>query len=51
MGELNDDYIKQCNQFLDSMSMTEEDFRNLLKKAHNMMRADAEAERSKLGMR
>lgn len=50
MGALNDDYMKQCNEFLESMSMDEEDYRNLLKKAHQKMRSEAEAERNRLGM-
>lgn len=48
MGALNDDYVRQCNQFLESMSMSEDDFRKLLKQAHQMMRSDAEAERRRL---
>lgn len=49
MGELNEDYVRQCNAFLDSMSMNEEEYRTLLRKGHQIMRVDAEAERSKLG--
>ena len=50
MGALDDDYTRQCNQFLESMSMNEEDYRKLLKKSHQIMRHDAEAERSRMGL-
>ena len=50
MGALNQDYVKQCNAFLDSMSLNEEDYRKLLKKSHQIMRADAEAERNRMGL-
>lgn len=46
MGALDTEYMEQCNAFLDSMGMNEEDYRNLLKKCHQMMRDDAEAERN-----
>ena len=46
MGVLNKDYEKQCNQFLATMNLTEEDVRKLLKKAHQLMRDDAERERN-----
>jgi hypothetical protein len=49
MGTLNEDFVKQCNAFLDSMGMDEEGYRKLLKKCHQIMRADAEAERARLG--
>jgi len=50
MGALSKEYTKQCNDFLASMGMNEEEYRQLLKKCHEMMRADAEAERSRLGL-
>ena len=50
MGEMNEDYLRQCNAFLDSMSMNETEYRSLLKKSHQIMRVDAEAERSRLGL-
>ena len=50
LGALDEDYIKQCNAFLESMSMDEAEYRNLLKKCHKLMREDAEAERSRLGL-
>jgi len=50
MGELNKEYMEQCTEFLLSMSMDEEEYRHLLKRAHQIMRADAEAERSRLGI-
>jgi hypothetical protein len=46
MGALNKDYVKQCDNFLKSMGLNEESYRDLLKKCHQMMRAEAEAERN-----
>jgi len=48
MGALNKDYIEQCNEFLASMSLNEQEYRELLKKCHLNMREEAEAERSQL---
>lgn len=45
MGELNADFISQCNAFLESMSLDETEYRKLLKKSHALLRADAEEER------
>jgi len=45
LGQLNKTFVKQCNAFLNSMGMTEDDFRELLKKTHEIMREDAERER------
>jgi len=50
MGELSQDYVEQCNAFLVSMNMDEEGYRTLLKECHELMRKDAEAERSRLGI-
>jgi hypothetical protein len=50
MGALNKEYTRQCNAFLASMGMNEEDYRRLLKKCHEIMRHDAERERSRLGL-
>ena len=50
MNAINEDYKKQCDQFLASMSMTEDDFRKLLKKGHDLMRKDAERERNLQGI-
>ena len=47
---LNKDYIDQCNAFLGSMGMTEDDYRKLLKKCHELMRQDAEDERKQYGL-
>jgi hypothetical protein len=47
MGYLDKRYVAQCDQFLASMGMSEEDYRKLLKKSHQMMRDEAEAERSR----
>lgn len=46
MGMVNTAFVKQCDAFLDSMGLDEVEFRNLLKKAHQMMREDAEKERN-----
>jgi hypothetical protein len=48
MGAINIDYKRQCDQFLASMSMTEDDYRKLLKKCHELMRKDAERQRRNL---
>jgi hypothetical protein len=45
LGQLNQKFVKQCNAFLDSMGMTEGEFRELLKVTHDIMRKDAERER------
>jgi hypothetical protein len=50
MGALNEVYIRQCNEFLASMGMDEGGFRELLKKGHQIMRREAEAERNRLGL-
>jgi len=44
MGELNHLFIKQCNDFLNSMNLSEEEYRQLLKEAHGIMRKNAESE-------
>lgn len=46
LGQLNDDFVQQCNDFLASMNMTEEQYNELLKKTHDLMRQDAEKERN-----
>ena len=45
MGVLNSDYVKQCNSFLATMGLNENEYRDLLKKAHDKMRREAERER------
>jgi hypothetical protein len=45
MGALNSDYKLQCDQFLESMNIDEDDYRKLLKRCHELMREDAERER------
>jgi hypothetical protein len=47
LGELDAAYIDQCNEFLASMGMTEDDYRKLLKKCHQIMREEAEIERNR----
>jgi hypothetical protein len=44
LGQLNQVFVKQCNAFLEGMSLTEGDFRDLLKRTHQIMREDAERE-------
>lgn len=45
LGQLNQEFVKQCDAFLESMNMTEDEFKKLLKKTHDIMRKDAERER------
>ena len=46
LGMLDKSFVKQCDAFLESMGLDENDFRTLLKKAHEMMREEAEKERN-----
>jgi hypothetical protein len=46
MGELNPQFVKETTQFLASMNMDETKFRDLLRRAHELMREEAEAERN-----
>lgn len=48
LGKMNKTFIRQCNDFLSSMGMDEEQYRKLLKKAHQIMREDAERERNSM---
>ena len=48
LGALNPVYIQQCNAFLASMGLDEEQYRELLGKAHELMREEAEAERNRV---
>ena len=48
MDAINIDYKRECDQFLASMSMTEDGYRKLLNKCHELMRKDAEGERRNL---
>eukprot|EP00559_Dactyliosolen_fragilissimus_P005429 CAMPEP_0184865976 /NCGR_PEP_ID=MMETSP0580-20130426/20087_1 /TAXON_ID=1118495 /ORGANISM="Dactyliosolen fragilissimus" /LENGTH=331 /DNA_ID=CAMNT_0027365397 /DNA_START=11 /DNA_END=1006 /DNA_ORIENTATION=+ len=48
LGQLNRKFVNQCEEFLKSMSLSESEFRELLKEAHNIMREDAERERNLL---
>jgi len=45
LGQIDKDFTNQCNAFLDSMGMSEQVFKELLKEAHKIMREDAETER------
>ena len=45
MGKLNDDFTKQCEAFLASVKMNEREYRGMLQKTHDVMRAQAERER------
>lgn len=49
LGKLNKAFIRQCNDFLASMGMDEEQYQELLKKTHQIMRDDAERERNMMG--
>ena len=46
MKAINPKYIEQCNEFLASMKMNEEEYRTLLKQTHDNMRKEAESERN-----
>lgn len=46
LGQLSPDYRQQSSDFLDSMGLTAQQFRKLLRRAHDLMRKDAEAERN-----
>lgn len=48
MDAINDEYKRQCDQFLASMNMDETDYRTLLNKCHRLMREDAEMERDQI---
>ena len=45
MGKLNDDFTKQCEAFLASVKMNEGEYREMLQKTYDVMRALAELER------
>lgn len=45
LGQMNQYFAKQSNAFLQSMDMSEEEFKELLKDTHTIMREDAERER------
>mmetsp|Transcript_15241 Transcript_15241/g.17747 ORF Transcript_15241/g.17747 Transcript_15241/m.17747 type:complete len:332 (-) Transcript_15241:218-1213(-) len=42
LGQLDRNFVTQCDGFLGSMGLTEESFRTLLKNTHDLMRKDAE---------
>jgi Domain of unknown function (DUF1825) len=46
MNAIDPVYKKQCDAFLQSMNMTEQSYRELLKKCHDIMRREAEEERN-----
>ena len=46
LGALDSGYVQQCNDFLESMGLNEEDYRKLLQKCHEIMRQEAETERN-----
>ena len=48
MGKLDKTFSRQCTEFLASMGLNEDEYRKLLKKAHQIMRQDAERERDSL---
>ena len=45
LGALNPEFVQQTDGFLKSMGMNAADFRQILREAHELMRADAQAER------
>lgn len=45
MGTLNVEYKQQCDAFLASMNLKEDQYRDLLKQCHDIMRKDAQRER------
>lgn len=47
-GQMDPEYEKQCNDFLASMNLDEADYRAMLKRAHDMMRKEANQERNTL---
>jgi len=46
LGAIDQQFVTECSQFLSSMNLNEENFRTLLKTAHDLMREDAEKERN-----
>jgi len=48
MGALNQDFVDQTTEFLRSMGMSPDDFRDVLCEAHALMRKDAETERASM---
>lgn len=47
MGELNQEFVEQTNAFLEALGMSADEYRSTLRAAHDLMRADAEAERQR----
>lgn len=47
MGELNQEFVEQTTTFLEALGMSVEEYRTCLNEAHDLMRADAEAERQR----
>lgn len=45
LGQINQKFVSQCNNFLQSMNLSEKDFKSLLKLSHDIMKEDAEQER------
>ena len=50
LGKLSKEFTRQCNDLLASMGMNEEQYNELLKKTHQIMRDDAEKERNIMGL-
>jgi hypothetical protein len=48
-GQTRQGVFRQCDAILASMGMNEEQYQELLKKAHQIMRDDAERERTMMG--
>jgi hypothetical protein len=48
MNQVNEEYSRQCEAFLASMKLTEDEYRELLKESHRLMRVDAEMQRDRM---
>jgi len=49
MGAQNPEFVRQCQQFLDHLGLTEEQYWDLLRQAHDLLRHEAEQERNRMG--
>ena len=50
LGTLNPEFVQQCQDFLESLGLTEDPYWNLLRLAHERMRQEAEREQNDLGV-
>lgn len=49
LGQLDESFINECSTYLESMGLNEQNFKDLLKETHDIMRGDAEDERNSVG--